>query len=151
MRPAASGKEVTVTGSMIVDLAGTAATAIRPQVAAPPELTSGGHSEFRELMDRVAQSRTVEPRPPDSSPSPAFPGVRAEPTASLRATLQRIDGGQRSLDRIMDLAMHGRQFSPQELLGIQIGVCRLTQELELTSKVIEQATSSVKTAMQTQV
>ena len=38
-----------------------------------------------------------------------------------------------------------------ELLAVQAGVYKFSQELELTSKVVEKATSGVKQTLQTQV
>jgi hypothetical protein len=51
----------------------------------------------------------------------------------------------------MKMALSGRQFTPPELLAMQAGVYRFSQELELTSKVIEKATSGIKQTMNTQV
>ena len=44
----------------------------------------------------------------------------------------------------------GKEFAV-ELLAIQAGVYKFSQELELTSKVVEKATSGVKQTLQTQV
>lgn len=60
-------------------------------------------------------------------------------------------GGQDKMNGIMKMALSGRQFSPPELLAMQAGVYRFSQELELTSKVIEKATSGIKQTMNTQV
>ena len=59
--------------------------------------------------------------------------------------------GQGKLDKIIKLATSGRSFSPTELLAVQAGVYKFSQELELTSKVVEKATSGVKQTLQTQV
>jgi hypothetical protein len=59
--------------------------------------------------------------------------------------------GQREMDRIIRLAASGRTFSPSQLLGLQARVYRLSQELDLASKLVEKATSGVKQAMSTQV
>ncbi|MFH1808699.1 MAG: ATP-dependent helicase HrpB [Pseudomonadota bacterium] len=59
--------------------------------------------------------------------------------------------GQGKLDSIIKLATSGKKFDPQQLLAIQASVYKYSQELELTSKVVEKATSGVKQTMQTQV
>ena len=55
------------------------------------------------------------------------------------------------MDKIIKLATSGRTFNPTELLAIQAGVYKFSQELELTSKVVEKATDGVKQTLQTQV
>jgi hypothetical protein len=65
--------------------------------------------------------------------------------------LNDLIGGQDKMNGIMKMALSGRQFSPPELLAMQAGVYRFSQELELTSKVIEKATSGIKQTMNTQV
>ncbi len=70
---------------------------------------------------------------------------------SIKDVLNGIVEGQHKVDKIMDMALSGKKFSPQELMVIQTGVYRFTQELELTSKVVEQAVSGIKTTMNTQV
>ena len=65
-----------------------------------------------------------------------------------------LDGllkGQDKMTQIIDMALSGRQFSPPELLVMQAAIFRCTQELELTGKVIEKATSGVKQTLNTQV
>ena len=65
--------------------------------------------------------------------------------------LQGLIGGQDKMSQIMNMALSGRQMSPPELLAMQAGVYRFSQELELTSKVVEKATSGIKQTMNTQV
>ena len=69
----------------------------------------------------------------------------------MRRMLEQVMSGQNKLDKIINVATSGRVFSPQELLAVQAGVYKFSQELELTSKVVEKATSGVKQTMQTQV
>ncbi|MBI2377660.1 MAG: hypothetical protein HYV07_26905 [Deltaproteobacteria bacterium] len=69
----------------------------------------------------------------------------------LHKMMTEVMGGQNKLEKIMQLAMSGRNFSSSELLALQAGVYRFTQELELTSKVIEKGTAAVKQTLNTQV
>jgi len=69
----------------------------------------------------------------------------------FKKMLSGIVDGQNKLDEIIKMATSGKHFGQQELLAIQAGVYKYSQELELTSKVVEKATSGVKQTMQTQV
>lgn len=69
----------------------------------------------------------------------------------FKSLLNQIVEGQNKLDDIIKLSLSGKKFDYQELLAIQASVHKFSQELELTSKVVEKATSGVKQTMQTQV
>ncbi len=71
--------------------------------------------------------------------------------SKIAKMLESMVNGQDKMTEIMNMALSGRQFSPPELIAMQAGVYKFTQELELTSKVIEKATSGVKQTMNTQV
>lgn len=76
-------------------------------------------------------------------------------TKSVKNGLQRIMedvmSGQNKLEEIINLSLSGKNFSSSELLALQAGVYRFTQELELTSKVVEKGTSTIKQTLNTQV
>jgi hypothetical protein len=69
----------------------------------------------------------------------------------LHRILEDVMQGQNKLEEIINLSLSGRNFSTPELLALQAGVYRFTQELELTSKVVEKATATIKQTMNTQV
>ncbi len=69
----------------------------------------------------------------------------------LHRILEDVMQGQNKLEEIVNLSLSGRNFSSSELLALQAGVYRFTQELELTSKVVEKGTSTIKQTMNTQV
>jgi hypothetical protein len=62
-----------------------------------------------------------------------------------------IERGQVQMDKLISGALGGKNFSNQELLAMQAGMYKYSQELELTSKVVEKATSGIKQTMNTQV
>ena len=66
----------------------------------------------------------------------------------LEKAVNRMKHSQDRLKELMDQAMSGRTFSPQELLAMQTEVGQLTNEISLACKVVEQGVSSVKTMMQ---
>jgi len=69
----------------------------------------------------------------------------------LTKVLNSVVSGQDKMSKIIKLATSGRSFTPTELLAVQAGVYKFSQELELTSKVVEKATDGVKQTLQTQV
>lgn len=71
--------------------------------------------------------------------------------SGLKAILNQVVDGQNKLDQVIKMATSGKTYGNQELLAIQAAVYKFSQELELTSKVVEKATSGVKQTMQTQV
>ncbi len=71
--------------------------------------------------------------------------------SKMAGMLDKLVSGQDKMSKIMDMALSGRKFEPQELLAMQAGVYRFSQELELTSKVVEKATGGIKQTMNTQV
>jgi len=69
----------------------------------------------------------------------------------ITTLFQGVMEGQGKLNAIIKLATSGKSFSPTELIAIQAGVYKFSQELELTSKVVEKATDGIKQTLQTQV
>ena len=62
-----------------------------------------------------------------------------------------IEKGQGVMDRLISEGLSGRNFANGELLALQAGMYKYTQELELTGKVVEKATSGLKDTLKTQV
>ena len=73
-----------------------------------------------------------------------------QPTTETERRQHRFQG-QDKMAGLMKLAMSGKKFNSTELLALQAGVYRFSQELEITSKVVEKATSGIKQTMNTQV
>jgi len=67
------------------------------------------------------------------------------------SVVKEMMAGQNKLEDLMKCAMSGQKLSNQEMIGIQAGVYMYSQQMELTSKVIEKATSGIKQTMNTQV
>jgi len=72
-------------------------------------------------------------------------------TNSLMGMFGDMEKGQASLDKLISGAGNGKNFSNSELLSLQAGMYKYTQELDLTSKVVEKATSGLKDTLKTQV
>jgi len=79
---------------------------------------------------------------------PAPSPLSANPAGELLTRLQ--DGGRR-LDRIIAEARKGATFRPRELLAMQAEVYRLSEEISLINKVVEEGVSSVRRVWSMQV
>jgi hypothetical protein len=65
--------------------------------------------------------------------------------------IDSLEKGQVNLDKLIQAGASGKEFSNAELLSLQAGMYKYTQELDLTSKVVEKATSGLKDTLKTQV
>lgn len=72
------------------------------------------------------------------------------PTA-IKSLFNTWSKDQNSMNKIMQVAMSGQNFTPSQLLMLQQATYKVSFELETMSKLVEQASSAVKTTMQTQV
>ncbi|MDY7225539.1 ATP-dependent helicase HrpB [Hyalangium rubrum] len=79
--------------------------------------------------------------------------AKAEPQKGNMMTtmLDSLEKGQGNLEKLMKAGASGKQFSNAELLSLQASMYKYTQELDLTSKVVEKATSGLKDVVKTQV
>jgi hypothetical protein len=83
---------------------------------------------------------------------PAEATNRAEgPNKFLSGVVAHLEQGQNYMDSLISQGMSGKQFSNAELISLQAGMYKYTQELDLTSKVVEKATSGIKDTLKTQV
>lgn len=109
-----------------------APVASRPSLQAPsPQPRPEGARAFSEVLEAA-------PEAPTSSPL----------GEALRGAAQSISRGE----RLVDGAIRGvrGEVDPARLLALQAGVYRYTQELELTSKLVDKATGAVKQVLQSQ-
>jgi exonuclease VII small subunit len=65
--------------------------------------------------------------------------------------VRELEQGQLRLDKLIGAGMSGKEFSNAELLSLQASMYKYTLELDLTSKVVEKATSGLKDVVKTQV
>ena len=72
-------------------------------------------------------------------------------TNAINGLFANIEKGQIQMDKLINGGLSGKNFSNSELLGLQAGMYKYSQELELTSKVVEKATSGLKDTLKTQV
>jgi len=72
-------------------------------------------------------------------------------TGMLSKMVNDIEKGQGVMDKLINGGLSGKSFNSTELLALQAGMYKYTQELELTGKVVEKATSGLKDTLKTQV
>lgn len=72
-------------------------------------------------------------------------------TNTINGLFANIEKGQVQMDKLINGGLSGKNFSNSELLSLQAGMYKYSQELELTSKVVEKATSGLKDTLKTQV
>lgn len=72
-------------------------------------------------------------------------------SSMISGMIQNMEKGQASLDKLINGGLSGKNFSNSELISLQAGMYKYTQELELTGKVVEKATSGLKDTLKTQV
>ena len=69
----------------------------------------------------------------------------------LSHVVGELEKGQVNMEKLIQAGASGKNFSNAELLSLQAGMYKYTQELDLTSKVVEKATSGLKDTLKTQV
>jgi hypothetical protein len=77
-------------------------------------------------------------------------GEVAKTSSSMASTLADIEKGGAMIDKLLKGGF-GKNLSNQDMLQLQAGMYKYTQELELTGKVVEKATSGLKDTLKTQV
>ncbi|MBO6937287.1 MAG: hypothetical protein JJ863_20110 [Deltaproteobacteria bacterium] len=103
----------------------------------------------------------LEPAPRRSEPSRSFAdhleATEApppdEPSPVLEAigdAVRSIGRGEQFVDGAIARARRGKNLEPGQLLALQAGVYRYTQELELAAKLVDKATGAVKQTLQSQ-
>jgi hypothetical protein len=112
-----------------------------------PSSPASGTGAFGDLVARHRSSQ------PASASAAALPMAPAAPHPSVlgdvgRQLLARVARGERSVEAMVHQGLSGRAFTPADLLAMQAQVYRYAQELELVSKLVDRATSTVKTVLQ---
>lgn len=72
-------------------------------------------------------------------------------TGMMSNMVGSIEKGQVALDKLIKDGLAGKKFDNGELLALQASMYKYTQELELTGKVVEKATTGLKDTLKTQV
>ncbi|MCL2012573.1 MAG: ATP-dependent helicase HrpB [Cystobacterineae bacterium] len=106
----------------------------------------------RSRMNKIrtqALSETSKPRKAESATQTQQPSSKS--TRSLANLMDGVEKGQASLDKLIGSALQGKKFSNAELLSLQASMYKYSQEMDLTSKIVEKTTSGLKDTLKTQV
>lgn len=68
----------------------------------------------------------------------------------LESTINHIRNGQARLNQLIADATGGKTYSPQEMLAVQAEIGKITNDLELATKVVDQFSQGLKTTLNMQ-
>lgn len=104
--------------------------------------------------DRASMQKMVT-RPRKGESATATPNSVAQADSPIGngmvRILSEIERGEGVMDKLINEGLAGKEFSMSELLALQAGMYKYSQELELTGKVVEKATNGLKDTLKTQV
>lgn len=107
------------------------------------------HAE-KARLDKIQTQGTSDQRHAKTDPVTQKTEVSKSNNA-ISGLFANIEKGQVQMDKLITGGLSGKNFSNSELLALQAGMYKYSQELELTSKVVEKATSGLKDTLKTQV
>lgn len=114
----------------------------------------GGEGGFREVPSSNASVGGPGETAPGAErtrahPVPAISGDEPSPFARILHRLGReVDHGEKVVRRAIEGG--GKDLGPGELLALQAGVYRYSEAVDLSAKLVDRATSGVKTVLQGQ-
>jgi hypothetical protein len=118
------------------------------------------HTETVQKSERASMRRIEKgpaeqaaPRAQEVALSNAAPAATkpADGAGMMVKMIGDLEKGQGVMDKLIQMGLSGKHFSSSELIALQAGMYKYTQELELTGKVVEKATSGLKDTLKTQV
>ena len=86
----------------------------------------------------------------EAAPADAPEPERSPALEAIGDAVRSIAQGERFVDGAIARARRGKNLEPGQLLALQAGVYRYTQELELAAKLVDKATGAVKQTLQSQ-
>jgi len=109
---------------------------IRAELEPAPRRGQPSGRSFADHLEGPAETPEAE------TPSPAL--------EAIGDAVRSIGRGERFVDGAIARARRGKDLEPGQLLALQAGVYRYTQELELAAKLVDKATGAVKQTLQSQ-
>jgi hypothetical protein len=136
--------------SKVSQAEGATATATATQNVRAPEAPEPVHQsrpvEQAGKVEKGTEAATARAADPVAQKSGVTKG-----TSTMAVLLAEIEKGQAVVDKLIKGGVTGKNFSHSQMLALQASVYRYTQELELTGKVVEKATTGLKDTLKTQV
>jgi hypothetical protein len=74
-----------------------------------------------------------------------------QPSQRMASFLEKVNSGQHDLDKIIKDLQSGRKFDMKELMSMQLQVQQLSQQMDMTTKLIGKAIENINKAINTQV
>ena len=121
------------------------------------------------MSDPVSRARIAPFAPLPAAPAPSAAGAAdrfaaalaqaqsarearhvAPAEIALRGAVSSIARGERLVEGVIQAAKRGATFSNEQLIAIQTGVYRYTQELELAAKLVDKASGAIRQTLQSQ-
>jgi hypothetical protein len=100
--------------------------------------------------ESVAPYVATPPTPPLASTTGA-PSTEPSPFAGVLRTIgHELDKGEALTERAIQGGAGAAHLSPAQLIGLQAGVYRYSEAVDLVTKVVDRATQAVKTTLQNQ-
>ena len=115
------------------------------QPAGAPDASTKAHlHEYLRAAERgsmnVTHNAPVEAKSETNKVAQAMAGIMSE-----------MEQGQVKLDALINNGLSGKELSNTEMLALQASMYKYTNEMELTGKVVEKATTGLKETLKTQV
>jgi len=135
------------------------AEAIAPSIKNDPSRKVGMVEQSR-IMKTILQSPAANIRTIAANDIVASPTKATEIEQTKNSTgaadhfldfIKDLNDDQLTMDNILQVSLTNTKLSTNELLALQAGAYRFTQEMEIASKMLEQALKGINQAMNTQI
>ncbi len=120
-----------------------------------------GQAQAPSMAERVAARDGISFQPnlqfdrfQMSGPQNTFQPQTVNPTGSTQqvaSAVQGLNDGQARLESIIGELRSGKEYSQTELLGMQAEVNMLSEQVQMSTKLVDSAMQSIKSVMQQQV
>ena len=110
-----------------------------------PKTGLAGGSRFEQVLHNQQQLDPIQ-----KLEQPELAKTQRVPS-SIETLFKQWNQRSDAMDQVVQVAINGYDFTPSQLILLQQATYKVTFELETMSKLVEQASSAVKTTMQTQV
>lgn len=130
-------------------LANIAAAGLQKVIEQPPrpQLEKLAPSKFDAVMNKkVETNKPVE----QLQKIPSIQSI-SKTNNVISSILSSLEQGNARVDALLKSSLSKKNMSNQELLAMQAGMYKYTQELDLCSKVVDKAVNGLKDVLKTQV
>ena len=112
-----------------------------------PQIEKTAPSKFDAVMDKKAEAnKSVE----QIQKIPSTQNI-SKANGVISSIMSSLEQGNARIDALLNTSLSKKNMSNQELLAMQAGMYKYTQELDLCSKVVDKAVNGLKDVLKTQV